>query len=129
MARLVFGEPVAVLVHELATHTGEPELVNEGMCELRVSVPPDLGGALRRAVLRATAVELRRAADEVGDSFRRPDPFELEAAAVLRVARHVARASRESGLQGRSVQERALLLGGLSAATTRPPSAKHRPPH
>ena len=122
MGSRVFGEPVAVLLHELASHTGEAELVDEGMYGLQVSVPPDLGGALRRAILRATAVELRQAAEDVGDRFHRPNPHELEAAAVLRVARQVASAARESGLQGRSLQERALLLGSLSPVPTRPPS-------
>ena len=42
MGDQVFGEPVAVLLHELAP---------DGMYGLRVSVPPHLGGALRRAIL------------------------------------------------------------------------------
>jgi hypothetical protein len=85
----VFGEPVAVLLHELAAHTGDAELVDDGMLGLR-------------------------AAEQVRGRFDRLDPHELEAAAVLRVARQVTAAARESGLQARSLQERALLLGRVS---------------
>jgi hypothetical protein len=117
----VLGEPVAVLLHELAVHTGGPELVRDGLYELRVSIPPDLGGALRRAILRATALELRRAAEEVRGSYARLDPHQLEAAAVLRVTRAVARSARETGLPARSLQEGALLLGNAAAVHPRRP--------
>lgn len=116
-AAQVFGEDVIVLLHQLAACASPPSLVAGGMLSLTITVPPETGGALRRAVLRAEAVLLRREADEVADGPLRPPSCQArQASAVQMVARAVAGRARLQGLRGQTVAERALLHGTLTAS-------------
>jgi hypothetical protein len=112
--RTVFGEPVEVLLQELALCAGEPQVVGD-MLHLGVAVPAVQGGALRRALLRAEATHLRRAADTLrGGPYVPQAPFARQSEAVLAVAREVSAVARAQQLSGTTVAERAVLFGVLA---------------
>ena len=116
-AAQVFGEDAIVLLHQLAACASPPSVAAGGVLSLTITVPPETGGALRRAVLRAEAVLLRREADEVADGPLRPRScHSRQASAVQMVARAVAERARLEGLRGQTVAERALLGGTLTAS-------------
>lgn len=88
---------------------------DQDMLSLSLSLPHSAGGSVRRALLRSQAEILRRQADSVG-MWAPPAACVhcREAAAMLAVAEQLQRVARVAGISGKTIGERALLLGQLS---------------
>jgi hypothetical protein len=85
------------------------------MLALSLTVLPSAGGSVRRALLRSEAELLRREADSLGEQapvVRCGHCRESQALQV--VTEKLQRVARSHGITGRTIAERALVLGQFS---------------
>jgi hypothetical protein len=117
-AMSVYGETLHELLPALAAVCGRPARQGD-MLSLSLALPPSTGGSVRRALLRAEAELLRREADSLGEQAPVPMCRHCrEAQALLVVAAKLQRVARSQGVNGRTIAERALLLGQFSSTTS-----------
>lgn len=115
----IYGEPIDELLPALAAVCGRP-VRQRDMLALSLSVPPTTGGSVRRALLRAEAEQLRREADSLREHLPVPKCRHCrEAQALLVVAQRLQRVARAQGMTGRTMVERALLLGQFTSSPSR----------
>ncbi|MEX2290281.1 MAG: hypothetical protein WD794_08160 [Mycobacteriales bacterium] len=85
---------------------------------LSLALPHSAGGSVRRALLRSQAEILRREADALGTSAPAAVCVHCrESEVMLAVAERLQRVARSLGVSGRTLAERAVLLGQLTATT------------
>lgn len=90
---------------------------DQGTLSLKLTLPHSAGGSVRRAVLRSQAEILRRQADAVGRSAPPVACLHCrESEAMLAVAERLQRVARAAGISGKTIGERALLVGQLTPA-------------
>ncbi len=121
----VYGERIDELLPALAAIISSGRVLPAGadsghdqdMLSLSLTLPPEAGGSVRRALLRSQAEILRRQVDAVGTYAPAAACVHCrESEAMVAVAERLQRVAHALGISGMTIAERALLLGQLTAA-------------